>query len=89
MAKGDSGGIWKIAATVLIVISMAASIIIAFTNVDNRTTQNEKEIEILVPQVNKNTEHRLQDDVDTRYVKEKLAAIDTKMTQILEEIRTK
>lgn len=87
--KQANSSILKITTLVVTLVTLGVGLVVAFTNVDNRTERNTDDIAVLIPQVNKNTEHRLQDDVDTRYVKEKLANIDLKMTEILEEIRNK
>lgn len=39
------------------------------------------------PEVRKNTEHRIQDEVDTKYIKEKISNIETVQRQILTEVR--
>ena len=39
------------------------------------------------PDVKDNTEHRIQDEVDTRYIKEKISNIETVQRQILTEVR--
>jgi hypothetical protein len=39
------------------------------------------------PDVRKNTEHRIQDEVDTKYIKEKISDIERVQQEILAEVR--
>jgi len=68
-------------------LTLGVAIVIAFKNVDYQARQNTKDIAVIVPQVNQNTEHRIINQVDTQYIKQKLNEIETTQRKILEEIR--
>ncbi|MFW9894046.1 MAG: hypothetical protein ACFFFO_17715 [Candidatus Thorarchaeota archaeon] len=80
MAKTGNGTLWKIliwAAGALIAIG------VAYATIGNNTDR----IKTIEPEVKLNSNHRLQDEIDTQYVKKRLENIETMQKAILDEVR--
>lgn len=80
MAKNGNGTWWKI-------LMWAAGGLVAAGIALASIGTNTQRINRMEPEVQKNSEHRLQDEVDTRYVKEKIASIEAMQKQILQEVK--
>lgn len=78
MAKRN--GTWKVIATIggfiIVIVGAAVTYGVLFKTVND-----------MEPDVKLNTEHRIQDEVDTRYIKEKISDIEVIQQQILVEVR--
>jgi hypothetical protein len=76
MIKTNLNGWLKL---VLILSGLAGTLIsvgIIYASLNNGVNANCKEITILKPEVGKNTEHRLKDEVDTTYIKQSIQNIE-------------
>lgn len=73
-------GTWKVIATIggfiIVIVGAAVTYGVLFKTVND-----------MEPDVKLNTEHRIQDEVDTRYIKEKISDIEVIQRQILVEVR--
>lgn len=87
MAKNGNGSIWKIVSILITLGALAVGAIYGYASLGHEVVDNCKEIKEMKPEVQKNTEHRIQDEVATEYIKEKIANIETVQRQILEEVR--
>ena len=87
MPKKSNGIIWKIVGILITLGVLAVGVIYGYANLGHEVAENCKDIAVIAPEVQKNTEHRLKDEVDTRYIKEKISNIETVQRQILEEVR--
>jgi hypothetical protein len=85
--KNSNGTIWKIAGLLTTVLVLVVSIAIAYGTLDHEVDDNCKSIAEMKPDVQKNNEHRIKDEVDTIYIKEKITNIEIVQKQILEEVR--
>lgn len=86
MAK-NGNGMWKIVAVIVGVAGTLISVGIIYATICGDVETNCREIAGIKPEVKMNSEHRLQDVVDTKYIKEKISDIEIVQRQILEEVR--
>ena len=77
----------KLISLVIALVTLGIAVVIAFKNVDYQARQNTKDIQVIIPQVNQNTEYRITDKIDTLYIKAKLDDIETVQEKILEEVK--
>lgn len=82
-----NGTIWKVIGTVITLALIAAGIVAAYTEMGHQVKDNCEDIEAMQPEVQKNSEHRITDEVDTKYIKEKIEDIQATQEKILEEVR--
>jgi len=81
MAKNNT--LWKAVAMIITLSTLAGGIIYGYAILSSEVAGNTK----LHPRVEKNTEFRLQSEIDTKYLKEKISNIEIVQRQILEEVR--
>lgn len=87
-SKGN-GTIWKVISIGITIVIIAAGIIYGYADIGHQVGDNCEDIKEMKPDVGKNTEHRIQDEVDTRYIKEKISNIETVQQQILTAVQNK
>lgn len=87
MTKKRNGTIWRIISIGMTVVIIAVGIIYGYADIGHQVDTNCDDIKEMKPDVGKNTEHRLQDEVDTRYIKEKISNIETVQQQILTAVQ--
>lgn len=86
MAKGNSNGTLRI---ILIVIAILVTLALAGTSAvlnygdqSHQTEDNSKDIEEMKPGIEKNTTHRLQDEIDTIGVKKDIKRLSTQVGEL-------
>lgn len=79
---------------ILTVATIFATIVAGYTTLGHQTTDNKEDISALTPEVHLNSEHRIEDEIDTPWLKRDVAEIklrisrmETVQEQILEEVR--
>lgn len=82
-----NGTIWRIISIGITVGIVAAGIIYGYADVDHQVDDNCDDIKEMKPNVEENTKHRLQDEVDTRYIKEKISNIEKVQQEILAAVQ--
>lgn len=82
-----NGTIRRIISLGITLTIIAAGIIYGYADIGHQVGDNCDDIKEMKPDVEKNTEHRLQDEVDTRYIKEKISNIETVQRQILTAVQ--
>ena len=87
MAKKNINGLWKIVIAIFGIAGTLISVGVIYATLNKDVETNCREIVAIKPEVKLNTEHRIQDQVDTEYIKEKISNIETVQKQILEEVR--
>jgi hypothetical protein len=87
VVKRLNGSLWKIISVVITLAVVGGSIIFGYATLGHNVGDNCDDIAEMKPIVQLNSEHRIQDEVDTRYIKEKISNIETVQRQILDEVR--
>jgi len=82
-----NGTIWRIISLVVTVVIIAVGVIYGYADIGNQVGHNCEDIMEMKPNVKKNTEYRLQDEVDQRYIREKISNIETVQRQILTAVQ--
>lgn len=82
-----NGMIWKIVGTIITLTVIAAGVVAGYTTLGHQVDDNADDIETMEPEVQKNSEYRIQNEVDLKYIKEKISNIETVQQQILEEVQ--
>jgi len=90
MAKNGNGTLRIILIVIGILVTLAlagTSAVLKYGNQAHQVEDNCKTIGEMEPEIKKNSEHRIQDKVDTKYFKEKIENIEVVQKQILDEVR--
>lgn len=90
MAKNGNGTLRAILIVIGILVTLAlagTSALMKYGNQGHQVEDNSKDIKEMKPVLQKNSEHRLQDEVDTKYIKEKITNIERVQQVILDEVR--
>jgi len=87
MAKEANATIIKLLGVIATISIVLGSFVYGYAILNGYVAVNCKDIAIMKPEIKQNTEHRLQDEVDTQYIKQEISEIKIIQKQILEEVR--
>ena len=87
MANMKNNGFWKL---IIVIVGIAGTLIslgIIYETLNGGVKLNCAEITAIKPEVKKNTEYRLQAEIDGKYIKQQINEIKVIQKEILDEVR--
>lgn len=82
-----NNGFWKLIIAIAGLAGTLISIGVIYATLSSGVETNCRDISIIKPEIKLNTEHRIQDKVDTLYIKKEIDNIKELQKEILEEVR--